>query len=240
MRTAAIALVAGVLAVPALAGTPVSITGDVADYHITLPEGNAAINTLQGLGTSRVGTFRETRPNPGTRQEAERRAIFQFDLSSLLPLGSTITAATFSLFVPTQNSGIANRAVDLWGSSQNRAAVVNFGDAGAANEYDAPSYSLVSSGAVPILTPPELNSRRSTDVTAFLQARYADFLANNTNRFVFFRTQVAPGGTTSFYEFNTAEAGAEFAPKLDVRVIPSPGTAVFGVATMVLAFRRRR
>lgn len=240
MRTATIALVASVFAVPALAGTPVSITGDVADYQITLPEGNAAINTLQGLGPNRVGTFRETRPNPGTRQEAERRAIFQFDLASLLPLGNTITAATFSVFVPSQNSGIANRAVDLWGSSQNRTGVVNFGDAGAANEFDAPSYALVASGVVPILTPPELNTRRSAEVTAFLQARYADYLANNANRFVFFRTQVAPGGTTSFYEFNTAEAGGDFVPRLDVRVVPSPGTAALAVGALVLVTRRRR
>lgn len=234
------------LAALALAGTAhadlVIVHGDAADYQITLPEGDAPINTLQGLGPLKVGTFRETRPNPGTRQEADRRAIFQFDLASLLPFGPTITSADFSLFVPNQNSGIASKPVDLWGSSDNRSAVVNFGDAGAADEYDDASYSLVRPTVVPILTPPEYNQRYGGDVTAFLQARYSDFLANNAERYVFFRTQIAPnaGSVSAFFDFNTAEAGGDFMPRLTVNVVPTPGAGVLVLAGLAAATRRRR
>ncbi len=234
-----LAALAGV-APSALAGI-VTIDGNAADYQITLPEGDAPINTLQGLGPNKVGTFRETRPNPGTRQEADRRAIFQFDLMSLLGQGTTVSSADFSLYLPFQNSGVQTKPVDLWGSSQNRTNVVNFGDAGAANEYDAASYSLVKSTVVPILTPPEYEMRYGGDVTAFLQARLDDFLLDNSKRYVFFRTQVAPnaGVVSAFFEFNTAEAGGDFMPRLVVNVVPAPGVGATLMGVLALAGRRR-
>lgn len=240
-RTTAIAIILGAAAGSTASAGIVTINGNAADYQITLPEGDAPINTLQGLGPNKVGTFRETRPNPGTRQEADRRAIFQFDLMTLLGQGTMVSSAEFSLYLPFQNSGVQTKPVDLWGSSQNRTGVVNFGDAGAANEYDAASYALVKSTVVPILTPPEYEMRYGGDVTTFLQARLDDFLLDNTKRYVFFRTQIAPnaGTVSAFFEFNTAEAGGDFMPRLVVNVVPTPGVGATLIGALALAGRRR-
>lgn len=238
-----LALSAGLLSgVAAAHAGIITIDGNAADYQITLPEGNAPINTLQGLGPNKIGTFRETRPNPGTRQEADRRGIFQFDLATLLGQGGTVLSAEFSLYLPPQASGVQSHPIDLWGSSENRTAVVNFGDAGAENEYDAASYGLVVSTAIPTLSPPEYDQRYGTLVTAFLQARLDDFLADNTKRYVFFRTQIAPnaGSVASFYDFNSAEAGGDFMPRLVVNAVPTPGTAMLLIGGLVAVVRRKR
>lgn len=234
--------VALVLLVSSAAAVPIIVVGDTADYHITLPEGNSPINTLQGLGSTQLGTFRETRNPPVGRTEAERRAIFQFDLGALAGMGNTITSASFSVFLPSQASGIPTHDLDLWGSSQNRTGVVNYTDAAAANEYDAASYGLVVSALIPRPTPPDLNQRYSGDITTFLQSRLDAYLLDNTQRYVFFRTQVEPnlGTVNSFYVLNSAEAGTGFEPQLDVTIVPSPAPWALVLMMGGAALRRRR
>ena len=116
-----IAVVGLMAAAGSASATVVTLNGDAADYHVTLPEGNGAISAQAGIGSpGRLGTFRETRNPPIGRIEGERRAIFEFDLASLQPLGPTISSANFSLFLPSQASAVPTHDADLWGSTSNR------------------------------------------------------------------------------------------------------------------------
>ncbi|HYF13749.1 MAG TPA: hypothetical protein VD971_01605 [Phycisphaerales bacterium] len=242
-RSIVLFLLASAAVVPTASATVVVVNGDAADYHIALPEGNLPPTASAGIGGSaRLGTFRETRNPPVGRADAERRAIFQFDLASLQPFGNTVANATFSVYLPAQASGIPTHDLDLWASSDNRASAINFSDAGAIAEFDAPSYTLVFPTLIPRPTPPDLDRRYSGDITAFLQARYNDFLANPAERYVFFRTQVEPSGAAvnSFYELNAAEAGGTVMPLLTVDVVPAPATGALALAATLLAARRRR
>lgn len=236
--------IVGLLAITGTASATVTtLNGNAADYHITLPEGNGAINAQAGIsGNGRLGTFRETRNPPIGRIEAERRAIFEFDLASLQPLGPTITSANFSLFLPTQASAVPTHDADLWGSTANRSALMNFDSVGATDEFDAASYQLIAPKIFEDVIPPSYNKRYGKDITAFLQARYTDFLNNNANRYVFFRLQVEPNaaGVNSFYEIVSGDGAAAQVPQIEVNVIPAPGAAaLLGVAGL-LATRRRR
>lgn len=242
VRTIALALVAG-CALSAQAAVVV-IPGDTADYHITLPEGNGAINASTGITNDpgELGVFRETRNPPVGRAEAERRAIFEFDLASLVPHGNTITSANFSLFLPIQASAVPTHDAELWGSTQNRSSLVTFASPNATDEYDAASYQLVAPNLLEDIIPPSYNQRYGKDITAFLQARYNDYLANNANRYVFFRLQVEPNaaGVNSFYEVTAADGIAAQVPQLTVDVIPAPGAiGLLGMAGLLAARRRR-
>lgn len=226
---------------------PVVLTGLSTGYHVTLPEGSGAISAQAGIGgPARLGVFAEDRNPPVGRQYAERRAIFQFDLAPLAGLGSTVTAANFSVYLPAQNSGVNNRAASLLGSAPNRGATVVFGDAGATNEFGDASYSLLQTAFLPTgITPPQYDARfTSFDLTSFLQARLGDYLANSANRYVFLRVQVAAltPGTNAFFEISSGDAAdVSQRPQLSVTVVPAPGVGAAGfVLACGLAARRRR
>ena len=236
--------VLGLLAAAGTASATVTtLNGNAADYHITLPEGNGAINAQAGIGSpGRLGTFRETRNPPSGRIEGERRAIFEFDLASLQPLGPTITSANFSLFLPSQASAVPTHDADLWGSTSNRSSLKNFDSVGATDEFADASYQLIAPKIFENVIPPSYNQRYGKDITAFLQARYTDFLSNNANRYVFFRLQVEPNVAVvnSFYEIVSGDGVAAQVPMIEVNVIPAPSAAaLLGVAGLLAARRRR-
>lgn len=243
---AAAAAALSLIPVPSARAGGVVVAGLTADYHVTLPEGTAPVNTSNGIGmdATRLGVFGEDRDAPVGRPNAERRAIVEFDLSALLPHGDTVTAATFSIFLPDQNSGVPNRDLDLYGGTVGRAAPIAFDSAGAADEFSAPAYTLLDAAFLEDITPLDYETRFSTDVTAFLAARYAEFLLDSSRRYVLFRMQVQDNGegANAFYEIGSAEALAGEAPLLEVTVVPGPGAA--GVLVMAVfsaaGVRRRR
>ena len=232
----------------------VTIAGATADYAVSAPPGTAALVARNGIGseTRELGVFRETAAPPTGRQYSESRAIFQFDLS-LLGL-ATISNATFSIYYPAQNSAFPTHAADLWGSA-NRSSLVQYTDAGAINEFDAGDYALVASTAVPRFAsgsggnPADVNRRYESSISAYLQARHAAYLADNTQRYVFLRMQVAPNVfiVNSFYELSSGESATP--PQIIVTgepmvLVPLPmsvwagGVGLMGVGS-ITALRRR-
>lgn len=230
--------------VPAALAGGVVVPGLAEDYHITLPEGTGAINTSNGIGmtASRLGVFGEDRDAPIGRPNAERRAIVEFDLAALLPHGDLVTAASFSIFLPNQSSGVPNRDLDLYGATVGRPAPIAFDTTGAADEFDAAGYTLLDAAFLEDITPLDYDTRFSTDVTAFIAARYAEFLADSSRRYVLFRMQVQDNGegANAFYEISSAEAAAEEVPQLIVTVVPGPGVAWAMAGAFAWGLRRRR
>jgi hypothetical protein len=218
--------------VQAASAETVTLNGLTNDYHITRNE-FGVFSAQAGIGSNqRLGTFREDR-SPGT---ADRRAILQFDLASLAGFAS-VTSATLSIFVPDQNSAIQTHDLDVWGSA-NRSATRDFGDAGAIGEFDAADYALAISSAIPSFNPIEDNRYYDSDLTGYLQARYADYVNNNALRYVFLRTQVEPptGGTTNaFYELSSADsANVPSITVSGVLLVPLPTSAWAGLGGLVV------
>jgi len=218
-----------------------TITGSTADYEIFQP-GGIGQSPLPASGSANDLTV--DAEDVGAPGDPFNRSniIYQFDISAI-SLG--IATADFSSVMKMKFAGIPNRDVDLYGSTLNRTSSLLFTDPLAGAEMDGPSYVKLNPGGTPYVdNVTSVNGTRYfEDITAFLQARYADYAGDNSKRWVYFRLQIAPSltGSNAFYDFYSADAGAEFAPRLDITYVPAPGAlAMLGVAAIAGARRRRR
>lgn len=216
-----------------------SITGSTADYEI-YQSGGIGQNPLPGFGAANDLTVdAEDVGAPGNPYNRSN-VIYQFDISSI---GQGIASASFSSVMKMKFAGIPNRDVDLYGSTLNRTSSLLFTDPLAGAEMDGLSYTKLN----PVGTPYVDNvtsvngTRYFEDITTFLQARYADYVGDNSKRWVYFRLQIAGplAGSNAFYDFHSADAGAALAPRLDVTYVPAPG-AMLMLGLAMLGTRRRR
>lgn len=219
------------------AGPGLSITGNAADYKI-FKLGGPAGSPVAGGGVGGTLSVNVDYTGAPVVPYNESRVIYQFDISSI---AGAIGSATFSAVLDDAIYPISSNAVDVYGSTSNRGGFLLDSDPLAAAEFDAGSYVKLNSPGVPFVD--KINNvdgqRYYQDVTSFLQARYADYLNNSSQRWVFFRLQCdgPPPAGSAFYDFDAAEAGAALAPRLDIQYVPGPaGWLLLGVG----AFRSRR
>ncbi|MFG0304671.1 MAG: hypothetical protein ACF8Q5_00505 [Phycisphaerales bacterium JB040] len=229
LAVASLPLIAGIAAADVT-----DLFGDGADYEIRQDTNTLARTTADGAATV-LDVIADA-----SFDAQERRAIFQFDLSSLGTNYASINSAT--LYITLQSVDVfPSTPADLWGSSQNRTGAIFEGDAGATDEFDAPSYALVAPNFAPIANPTLTNVVYSMDLTAFIGARYADYAGTPAESWVMLRAQPSSLVGTDFYNFYSGDAAQQFRPRLEIDfTIPTPASAVLLGLGGVIATRRKR
>ena len=172
--------------------------------------------------------------------ESEYRAFAEFDLAALAGQGPTIASA--QLVAYRTFSSYPNGSVAVLGATANRADVLSLASPATLDEFASPAYTVLSSSFAPNVAPNAGGASFSLDVTAYLQARYNDYLADPTLDTVILRLQ-SPGSVGTDIRFASGDnATAGNRMRLEVNVVPEPSTAmlVAGAAAMTTLRRRTR
>lgn len=210
-----------------------SINGNGADYEIRRDTMTNALSAQDG-GTSVLDVLAD----PGFDMQ-EVRSIFQFDLSTLSTQYASIS--TVRLFITLESVDVfPSQDIDLWGSSNNRSAVVLAGDSAATDEFDDVSYAQLASNFAPIANPTLTDVVYEVDLTAFMTDRYNDFAATPADSIVMLRAQIQQVIGTSFYNFYSGDAAAPFVPQLVFEGIEVPAPACGLLLGLGVAGRHRR
>ena len=169
--------------------------------------------------------------------ESTYRAFAEFDLSALAGQGPTISSA--QLVAYRTATIYPNGAVAVYGATANRTEVLDISAPATLNEFASPAYTLLSSTFAPNVAPGEAAASFSLDVSAYLQARYNDYLADPSLDTVILRLQ-APGISGTDIRFASGDnATVANRPRLDVTVVPEPATAALVAGCLGLAALRR-
>lgn len=213
---------------------PFTVAGSTADYEIR-QDTNTLAKSAQDGGATILDVIGDA-----SFDAQEIRSIFEFDLSSLGSGLASIDSATLYITLEGVDVFPSNEA-QLWGSSANRSGATLFSDPGATDEFDAPSYSMLSPDFAPIVNPTFHDVEYTVDLTAFISARYADYQSTPSESWVYLRAQVSQLIGTDFFNFWSADAAtASFRPRLEIdATVPSPASALF-LGLGGFAMRRRR
>ncbi len=171
------------------------------------------------------------------------KGILQFDLAALAGQGDTVNSAELSMVRDVGwYPGVSIRVL---GKNTNRAgfidplAVANT-DPSTTGEYNAADYTLLTDTfATTTMGFDDTDMTFLQDITAFISARHAEYLADNSKSVVLLRLESNPltGTDTRFYSGNSA---ASVAPRINVEVVPEPGSLLLMTGgAMTLATRRR-
>lgn len=171
------------------------------------------------------------------------KTILQFDLASLAGQGDTVANAELRMIRDV--GWYPGVSVRVMGKNSNRdgfidpTAVLNT-DPSATGEYNAGDYTLITdSYATTTMGFDDTDTEFLQDVTAFIAARHADFLADPSKSVVLMRleSKFQVGTDTRFFSGNNA---ASLAPRINVDVVPEPGSLLLlAGGAMLIATRRR-
>ncbi|MEE9404391.1 MAG: DNRLRE domain-containing protein [Algisphaera sp.] len=216
---------------PTAYSTNVTLSSDLSDFELrqdTDPFSPDHLNiTTQSFSATTADVW-----NDG---DSQYRVIEEFDLTPLLAAGDQITSATLSM---TRNFSIyPGSSVQLHGFSTSRATLLSNDNPAALAAYNAPSMLLASAFAANVAPNPPTETF-TVDITSFLQARYADIVANPAAPYIALRLDPQTGGTD--VRFDSANTLTGLAPQLNVTVVPEPSILGISILSGLALLSRRR
>ncbi|MEO0514570.1 MAG: PEP-CTERM sorting domain-containing protein [Planctomycetota bacterium] len=171
------------------------------------------------------------------------KAILQFDLAALSGQGDTVNSA--ELRMVRDVGWYPGVSIRVLGKTSNRGGfidplAVSNTDPSTTGEYDAADYTLLTDTfATTTMGFDDTDTTFLQDITAFVAARHAEYLADNNKSVVLLRLESKPftGTDTRFYSGNSA---ASVAPRINVEVVPEPGSLLLMAGGAILLATRRR